>query len=99
MSKVVFSQSQWRHSHSLGRLYCSQNFLDDQDIEAHHLGMSEHYQNPWNPVSEDMVIEALQMILDTRNYPLYVCCNLGRHRTGTVIGCLRKLQVRWTVAQ
>lgn len=24
-------------------------------------------------------------------------CNLGRHRTGTVVGCLRKLQ-RWNLA-
>jgi len=25
-----------------------------------------------------------------------IMCNLGRHRTGTVIGCLRKLQ-RWNL--
>jgi tyrosine-protein phosphatase OCA1 len=73
-----------------------QNFLDELGIETFHLGMSDHHQNPWNPVSEDMVIEALAMILDKSHYPLYVCCNLGRHRTGTVIGCLRKFQ-RWNL--
>jgi len=53
-------------------------------------------QNPWNPVSEDVVIRALRVILNPENYPLLVCCNLGRHRTGTVLGCLRKLQ-RWNL--
>lgn len=73
-----------------------QNFLDEQGIETFHLGLSDHYQNPWNPVSEDMVIEALAIILEKKHYPLYVCCNLGRHRTGTVVGCLRKYQ-RWNL--
>ena len=35
-------------------------------------------------------------MLDLSSYPLLVMCNLGRHRTGTLIGCLRKLQ-RWSL--
>lgn len=31
-------------------------------------------------------------MLDPSNYPLIVMCNQGRHRTGTVVGCFRKLQ-------
>ena len=27
---------------------------------------------------------------------MIVMCNLGRHRTGTIVGCLRKLQ-RWNL--
>jgi len=30
--------------------------------------------------------------MDCTNYPLYVHCNQGRHRTGCVIACLRKIQ-------
>jgi len=71
------------------------NFVDDQEIELVHLGMDTQ-QNPWNPISEDIVISALRIILDPSNYPLAVMCNLGRHRTGTIIGCLRKLQ-RWNL--
>eukprot|EP00026_Physarum_polycephalum_P018515 Phypoly_transcript_20134.p1 GENE.Phypoly_transcript_20134~~Phypoly_transcript_20134.p1 ORF type:complete len:165 (+),score=18.72 Phypoly_transcript_20134:99-593(+) len=71
------------------------NFVDDQEIELIHLGMDTQ-QNPWNPISEDIVISALRIILDPSNYPLAVMCNLGRHRTGTIIGCLRKLQ-RWNL--
>lgn len=43
-------------------------------------------------ISEELVLAALEIILNPANYPLAVMCNLGRHRTGTVIGCLRKLQ-------
>ncbi len=67
-------------------------------------------QNPWAPISEEIVINALKIILNPKNYPLHVMCGLGRHRTGssiskeknsntylgTVIGTLRKLQ-RWNL--
>ncbi|KAN0055474.1 hypothetical protein ACTA71_008586 [Dictyostelium dimigraforme] len=72
-----------------------QNFVEDQDIDLIHLGMDTH-QNPWNPISEEIVISALKIILNPDNYPLHIMCNLGRHRTGTVVGCLRKLQ-RWNL--
>jgi len=72
-----------------------QQFVEDQEIELIPLGMDTN-QNPWNPISEEIVISALKYILDPRNYPLYIMCGLGRHRTGTVIGCMRKLQ-RWNL--
>jgi hypothetical protein len=31
-------------------------------------------------------------VLNPENQPLYIHCNQGRHRTGCVVGCLRKLQ-------
>ncbi|KAJ1562877.1 Coatomer subunit beta' [Nowakowskiella sp. JEL0078] len=71
------------------------NFLDDQDINLHHLG-SNSAVNTWDPISEEVVLEALNLILDPGSYPLMIMCNLGRHRTGTVVGCLRKLQ-RWNL--
>jgi tyrosine-protein phosphatase OCA1 len=57
--------------------------VEDQDIELIPLGMDTH-QNPWNPISEEIVISALKHILDPKNYPLHIMCGLGRHRTGTV---------------
>ncbi|BAM81328.1 hypothetical protein, conserved [Cyanidioschyzon merolae strain 10D] len=71
------------------------NFLDDHDIELVPVGWDSD-QTPWMPISEEVVLAALDVILDTENYPLHVMCNLGRHRTGTVIGCLRKLQ-QWNL--
>mmetsp|Transcript_28665 Transcript_28665/g.55730 ORF Transcript_28665/g.55730 Transcript_28665/m.55730 type:complete len:89 (-) Transcript_28665:17-283(-) len=36
-------------------------------------------------------------MLDGRQYPLLVACQLGRHKTGMVVGCLRKIQ-RWSLS-
>ncbi|KAI9340013.1 protein-tyrosine phosphatase [Zopfochytrium polystomum] len=71
------------------------NFIDDQELNFQHLGMNAT-ANAWDPISEEVVLEALELILNPKNYPVIVMCNLGRHRTGTVIGCLRKLQ-RWNL--
>eukprot|EP00824_Muranothrix_gubernata_P014457 TRINITY_DN30033_c0_g1_i1.p1 TRINITY_DN30033_c0_g1~~TRINITY_DN30033_c0_g1_i1.p1 ORF type:complete len:493 (+),score=56.00 TRINITY_DN30033_c0_g1_i1:52-1479(+) len=71
------------------------NFCDDQEINFIHLGM-DGPRNPWKPISEETVLAALEIILNPQNHPLHVMCNLGRHRTGTLIGCLRKLQ-RWNL--
>lgn len=61
-----------------------------------HLGVASTNVNAWDPISEEMVLEALEIILNPRNYPLIIMCNLGRHRTGTIVGCLRKLQ-KWSL--
>ena len=44
--------------------------------------------------SEQLALDALAIILDPDAYPILVCCTMGIHRTGAVIGCLRKLQ-KW----
>jgi tyrosine-protein phosphatase OCA1 len=78
----------------------SDNFLaftDDNDIEFHHLGLVTEGSNPWDQLTEDSILAALHVILDKRAYPILVCCGMGRHRTGTVIGCLRRLQ-GWNLA-
>ncbi|GAB7330231.1 hypothetical protein MBLNU13_g01889t1 [Cladosporium sp. NU13] len=40
----------------------------------------------------DSICEALLVALDATNYPLYIHCNQGRHRTGCVTACMRKVQ-------
>lgn len=39
----------------------------------------------------DSICEALLFVMDSARYPLYIHCNQGKHRTGCVIGCLRKI--------
>ena len=53
--------------------------------------------NPWDGLTEHSIINALRTIVKRENYPLLVCCGMGRHRTGTVIGCLRRL-MGWNLA-
>jgi len=55
---------------------------------------SAFYSSQYNTmglVSEELVIEALNIILDPSKYPMAVMCNLGRHRTGT---CRSSIQIQ-----
>lgn len=80
--------------------YCQEN-----DITIEFVGIinNDNYQqhgsmmNPWDSLNEPTIKKALELIADRHNYPLLVCCGMGRHRTGTVIGCLRRLQ-GWNLA-
>lgn len=67
-------------------------FADNYEIDFEHLGMITEGANPWDQLTNQAIEKALSYVLDVRSYPLLVCCSMGRHRTGTVIGCLRKLQ-------
>eukprot|EP00967_Tisochrysis_lutea_P124708 scaffold208729_cov45-Tisochrysis_lutea.AAC.1 len=72
------------------------SWMSEQRVELVRLGGESGVLSAWKPVSEEVVVEGLQQILDPSSYPLLVMCNLGRHRTGTLIGCLRKLQ-HWSL--
>lgn len=73
----------------------SLNFLQDQEIHLYHLGV-ENAVN-YDPITEEVVLQALDLIINPSSSPLMIMCNLGRHRTGTVVGIFRKLQ-RWNLA-
>ncbi|DAA74623.1 TPA_exp: Tyrosine phosphatase family protein [Trichophyton benhamiae CBS 112371] len=49
--------------------------------------------NVFTPYST--IVEVLTILLDTRNHPVMVHCNKGKHRTGCVMACFRKAQ-GWT---
>lgn len=53
--------------------------------------------NPWDGLNEKSISNALKTLVNKENYPLLVCCGMGRHRTGTVIGCLRRI-MKWNLA-
>ena len=71
-------------------------FLKEQGIELRQMVGGEN-TNVGQRISEKLVLDALHVLLDPDAYPLVVMCNLGRHRTGTVIGCLRRLQ-KWSLS-
>eukprot|EP00249_Psilotum_nudum_P003043 c16366_g1_i1 orf=447-812(+) len=41
---------------------------------------------------DDVIREALKVVLDTKNHPVLIHCKKGKHRTGCLVGCLRKVQ-------
>lgn len=72
-------------------------FCDDNDVRFEHLGLLTEAASPWDHLTDNTIRVALELILDVENAPVLVCCSMGRHRTGTVVGCLRKLQ-NWSFA-
>lgn len=75
-------------------------FVQEEKINLYFAGINPDGgdNNPWDGLTENSIIQALNIIVNKNNYPLLVCCGMGRHRTGTVIGCLRRLQ-GWNLAR
>jgi tyrosine-protein phosphatase OCA1 len=75
------------------------DFVASEQIELHFAGINPDGgdDNPWDGLTERSIEQALELIANRDNYPLLVCCGMGRHRTGTVVGCLRRLQ-GWNLA-
>lgn len=47
---------------------------------------------PFKEISHDSMQVVLRKILDVNNRPLLIHCNKGKHRTGSVVGCLRRIR-------
>ena len=70
-------------------------FLKDQGIHLLQFGL-EGNKEPFDEIPEDRITSALRAVLDPVNHPLLIHCNQGKHRTGCLVGCLRKAQ-RWSL--
>ncbi|KAL9392862.1 hypothetical protein Peur_016782 [Populus x canadensis] len=71
-------------------------FLKDNGIRLFQFGI-EMCKEPFANIPEETIHEALKVILDVKNHPVLVHCKRGKHRTGCLVGCLRKLQ-RWCLS-
>jgi tyrosine-protein phosphatase SIW14 len=49
-------------------------------------------KGPFKGIDIDTFSDALRDILDESNRPCLIHCNKGKHRTGCVVGCLRKVR-------
>ncbi|KAJ8461733.1 hypothetical protein OPV22_034659 [Ensete ventricosum] len=72
------------------------NFLRANGIRLFQFGI-DGCKEPFVNIPEDTIHEALKAVLDIRNHPIVIHCKRGKHRTGCLVGCLRKLQ-RWCLA-
>ncbi|KAL9233510.1 hypothetical protein vseg_008498 [Gypsophila vaccaria] len=63
-------------------------FLESNNIQLFQLGIEGTKES----VPEGVISKALRILIDVRNYPILIHCKSGKHRTGCVVGCLRKLQ-------
>ncbi|KAG0608338.1 hypothetical protein M758_8G097900 [Ceratodon purpureus] len=69
------------------------DFLNTNKIKLIHLGVGV-WMPPasWKPINEELIKDALEIVLDVTTHPVLVMCLAGIHATGTVVGCLRRLQ-------
>lgn len=70
-------------------------FYEENDIKLFQFGVPGN-KEPFVDIPDDMIVQALEVILDSRNHPILIHCNKGKHRTGCLIGCLRKIQ-NWSL--
>ena len=77
--------------------YPEQNmqFLEENGITFFQYGIPGN-KEPFVQIPEETITAALTSVLDRRNHPMLIHCNKGKHRTGCLIGCLRKLQ-QWSL--
>ncbi|CAN7112941.1 unnamed protein product [Brassica rapa subsp. narinosa] len=66
-------------------------FLEANNIKLFQFGI-EGKTDPPTPMPEDTVLDALRVLVDVRNHPILIHCKAGKHRTGCLVGCLRKVQ-------
>lgn len=58
---------------------CSLSFIDDQEIDFHHVGICDgEGLSPWNQLSEEVVITAVQLILNPKVPPHNTTSNTNR---------------------
>ncbi|KAI4308404.1 hypothetical protein L6164_031484 [Bauhinia variegata] len=71
-------------------------FLKSNGIKLYQFGIEGH-KEPFVNIPDDTIREALKVVLDARNRPVLIHCKRGKHRTGCLVGCFRKLQ-KWCLS-
>ncbi|EDO16740.1 hypothetical protein Kpol_1003p45 [Vanderwaltozyma polyspora DSM 70294] len=70
-------------------------FLEKSGIRLYQVGMSGN-KEPFVNIPSDLLTKALEIVINPENHPILIHCNRGKHRTGCLIGCIRKLQ-NWSL--
>ncbi len=70
-------------------------FYHSHNINVLQFGIQGN-KEPFVDIPEDVIADALGVLLDVTNHPVLIHCNKGKHRTGCLVGCLRKVQ-QWSL--
>lgn len=71
-------------------------FCRENNINLFQVGLDGN-KEPFVRVKQADLQRALRIALDPANQPLLIHCNMGKHRTGCVVGCIRRLQ-QWSLS-
>eukprot|EP01117_Protostelium_nocturnum_P010444 TRINITY_DN3759_c0_g1_i1.p1 TRINITY_DN3759_c0_g1~~TRINITY_DN3759_c0_g1_i1.p1 ORF type:complete len:199 (-),score=63.50 TRINITY_DN3759_c0_g1_i1:226-822(-) len=75
--------------------YQNIEFLNKHGIKLLDFGIKGN-KEPFVDIPPEVIRDALVQLLDVRNHPILIHCNKGKHRTGCLVGCLRKVQ-KWSL--
>lgn len=73
----------------------NEEFLQEAGIQLFQVGMSGN-KEPFVNIPGDQLTRAMEIVLNPKHQPILIHCNRGKHRTGCLIGCIRKLQ-NWSL--
>ncbi|OBA18064.1 hypothetical protein METBIDRAFT_80143 [Metschnikowia bicuspidata var. bicuspidata NRRL YB-4993] len=68
-----------------------QDFFEKEGIRLFQLGMLGN-KEPFVKISSELITQAVQIVINPENQPILIHCNRGKHRTGCLVGVLRRLQ-------
>jgi tyrosine-protein phosphatase SIW14 len=69
------------------------SFCDENNVQLVHLGARKwKADTSWKPITEELVKEALEIVLDRTRHPVLLMCSSGMSQTAVVVACLRRLQ-------
>lgn len=69
-------------------------FNESNGIRFYQIGLSGN-KEPFVKIKPELVTEAIKILISPENQPVLLHCNRGKHRTGCIVGCIRKLQ-KWS---
>lgn len=77
------------------------SWIGSTDIKFHHL-VIQLTQEPFTLNTQEETqasyVEALNLMLDKRNFPMLIHSNKGKHRVGVLIGLMRKIFQGWCMS-
>ncbi|SCV00858.1 LAME_0G12464g1_1 [Lachancea meyersii CBS 8951] len=71
------------------------DFMSKAGIKLFQIGMSGN-KEPFVNIPSDLLTSALEVAINPENHPILIHCNRGKHRTGCLVGCIRRLQ-NWSL--
>ncbi|KAI8871986.1 hypothetical protein GQ42DRAFT_120039, partial [Ramicandelaber brevisporus] len=72
------------------------DFYRDRNITIHHIETGPYRESGTLPVTLETLSTAINILIDPRNYPVYIHCLDGSRNTGLVLMALRRL-CRWPI--
>lgn len=70
--------------------------MEDMELISISVVNSNSHIPKWSTIAEETVIKALHIICDKSYYPMLITCKHGRSLSGTIVGCLRKIE-KWSM--